>query len=64
MRHIEIVAKAFAIVEDKVVIGVVTAINETQYAFYPLVPGKVHGVDRNVPLQYALETGLKFERTE
>lgn len=61
-RHIEIVAKTFAIVEDKEVIGVVTAIDDTRWSFFPLVDGQCKGESRYIPVAYALEAGLKFER--
>jgi len=61
-RHVAVVAGSFAIMEDDEVIGVVSKMNETQWGFWPLVPGRNNGVGRCVPLQYALEAGLKFIR--
>ncbi len=62
-RHVAIVADAFAIVDDDEVTVVVHKCNETQWGLYPLVPGKCSGVCRNLPLNYALQEALKFERT-
>ncbi len=63
MRHIEVVAGAFAIVDDREVVGVVSKCSETQWGFYPLVPGDAPGVSSNLPLQYALAEAMKFRRT-
>lgn len=62
-RRIEVVAGAFAIIDDREVIGAVTKMNETQWAFFAFVPGRAKGVSSYVPLQYAIEEAMKFERS-
>lgn len=63
MRHIEVVAGAFAIMEDREVIGVVTKLNETQWGFYRIVSGTPSSQTTYIPLQYALMEGMKFKRS-
>ena len=58
MRHIEVVAGSFALVDDNKVLGVVTKTSETQWGFFPLVRGD-SGLNY-VPLQHALEAALEF----
>jgi hypothetical protein len=62
MRHIEVVGDAFAIIEDRVVIGVVSKCSKTQWGFYPLVPGETPSVV-SLALQFALAEAIKFKRT-
>lgn len=62
MRHIEVVGDAFAVVEGDQVLGVVSKCSETQWGFYPIVPGSINGVADHVPLQYALNEAMKFRR--
>jgi hypothetical protein len=62
MRHIEVVAGAFAIMEDKEVIGIVTKVNDTQWGFFQFVEGTVSEVSSYIPLQNALDEGIKFKR--
>jgi hypothetical protein len=61
MRHIEVVAGSFAIVEDGKVIGVVAKSvgSETQWGFFPIVPGS--GGLNYAALQQALEGGMRFK---